>query len=114
MMPKSELGPAVWEKLDKELVGDPVAVGAWAVTPVARLSGNQGSGGDGSNGGRCARLRLDPVAVDVANPADGSTHRVEIHDPTSTALRSMAGAGMVVAGISLAVQFWARVRRRDK
>lgn len=51
MMPKSEFGPAVWEKLDKEMVGDPVAVGAWTVTPVARLSGKQGRGGDGVNGG---------------------------------------------------------------
>lgn len=114
MMPKSEFGPAVWEKLDKEMVGDPVAVGAWTVTPVARLSGKQGRGGDGVNGGGAAHVRLDPVAALVHNHADGSTQRMEIDDPTATALRGMAGVGLVVAGISLAVQCWARVRRRNK
>ena len=39
---------------------------------------------------------------------------IEIDDPTSTALRGMAGVGLAVAGISLAVQFWARARRRNK
>jgi hypothetical protein len=112
MMSKSEFGSAVWEKVDKELVGDPVTVGAWTVTPMARLWGSQGGKVEGLNGGGGARLRLDPVAVTVAGPADGSTQRVEIDDPTSTALRGMAGAGLVVAGISLAVQFWARSRRK--
>ncbi len=113
-MPKSEVGPAVWGKVDEELVGEPVAVGAWTVTPVARLSGKQGSGGDGVNGGGGASVRLDPVAVAVVNPADGSTQRVEIDDPTSAALRGMAGAGLLVAGISLAVQIWARTRQKNE
>ncbi len=114
MMAKSELGPVVRGKVDKELVGDPVAAGAWTVTPVARLRGNQGSGGDGVNGGAGARVQVDPVAVDVINPADDSTQRIEIHDSTSAALRGMAGAGLLVAGISLAVQVWARGRERNK
>jgi len=113
MMAKSEFGSAAaWEKVDKEWVGDPVAVGAWTVTPVARLRGNQGHGGDGVNGGGGARVQLEPVAVDVANPADDSTQRIEIEDPTSTALRGMAGVGLVVAGVSLAVQIWAQTRRK--
>ena len=111
-MPKSEVGPAAWEKVDKELVGDPVSVGGWTVTTVARLRGNQGHGGDGVNGGGGARVRLDPVAVDIVNPADDSVQRIEIGDPTSIALQGMAGAGLMVAGVSLAVQVWVRTRRK--
>lgn len=101
-------------KLDRELAGEPMEVGAWTVTPLARLHGHYGEGWDpqGSQAGG-VRVRLDPVAVTVASPTDGSTQRIEIDDPTSTALRGMARVGLVVAGVSLAIRFFMWMRRRE-
>jgi uncharacterized spore protein YtfJ len=112
MMAKSEPRPAAQQTVDKELLGDPVTVGAWTVIPEARLSGSQGSGGDDVNGGGGARLRLDPVAVTVRD-ADGTTRRIEIRDTTAQAVQAMARAGLFIALLSLALQLWAGKRRKS-
>ena len=90
-------------RIDRELVGEPMAVGGRTIRTVARLTGWAG-GTDGNAGGTGggAWLNVRPVEVIVSEP-DGSDSRVLIVDPAATALRGIVASALVVAGVCAAV-----------
>ncbi len=98
-------------RIDRRLVGNPIQIDSRIVQPVARLRGRLGSGGSQTGGGAGGMLRLEPVAV-IVRQADGAESTVALADPTAEALRSMAGAAVAVAVLSIVLTMLARVLRR--
>jgi hypothetical protein len=92
-----EKGPGV--RIDRILVGDPIAAGGYTIRPVARAGGRYG-GGHGEEGrGFGAWLRVRPLEVRVSDPG-GAEHTVSITDPTGDAVRRIAVMALVVAAVS--------------
>jgi hypothetical protein len=86
-------------KIDRILLGDPIAAGGYTVEPVARAGGWYG-GGDGEQGrGFGAVLKIRPLEVRVSD-STGVEHTVPITDPTGDAVRQIALVGMLVAAVS--------------
>ena len=89
-------------RLDWELVGEPILAGGRAVQPVARLSGWVGGNMSEKGGGAGAWVRVRPVEV-VVREADGAESRVSIVDAEQAAIRGMAMQGLAVAAICAAI-----------
>ena len=66
-------------RLDWELVGEPIIAGERTIQPVARLSGWAGGNMSEQGGGAGAWVRVRPVEV-VVREADGTESRVPIVD----------------------------------
>ena len=89
-------------RIDWELVGEPILVGSRAVQPVARLNGWVGGNISEQGGGAGAWVRVRPVEV-VVREADGAESRVPIVDAEQAALRGMVVPALAVAGLCAAI-----------
>jgi hypothetical protein len=89
-------------RIDWELVGEPILAGGRAVQPVARLSGWAGGNMSKQGGGAGAWVRVRPVEV-VVREADGAESRVPIIDPGQAAVRGVIIPALAVAGICAAI-----------
>jgi hypothetical protein len=108
-------------RIDRILVGAPIAVGERVLRPVTR-AGGWARGGDGEQGrGFGGWLRLQPLEVRVSEPGRDD-YTVAVADPTGDAVRRMALLGFVVAaastllllvGILLRPRPWGRLARRE-
>ncbi len=89
-------------RIDQELVGQPLVVGGRTIQPIARLSGwaggNLGKQGGGGGGWVCVR----PVEV-VVREADGAESRVHIADAGQAAVRGVVVPALAVAAVCAAV-----------
>jgi hypothetical protein len=83
-------------RLDQELRGEPLTIGARTLVPVARLSGVLYEGGGETSRGIFGHLRLRPVEVTVRD-GDSNEERIAIRDATRTAALGMAAAAAAVA-----------------
>lgn len=100
-------------KIDQQLAGAQITVGGRTVQPMARLTGQQSSGGPAA-GGAAAWVRLSPIAVLVREP-DGSERRIAVTDPTGQVMRALIAAAAFVATISALLIAIARLAgRRDQ
>ncbi len=82
-------------QINTELSGQPIAVGARTLQPVAHIRGWRGGGGEGTNSGGGAFVRLRPIAVHVTE-AGQPDYTVEIADPTQQPLRVFLGVAAVI------------------
>jgi len=98
-MPEEKTRP---NRIEWELVGEPILAGGRAVQPVARLSGWTGGNMSEQSGGAGAWVRVRPVEV-VVREADGAESRVPIVDAGEAAVRGMMMQGLAVAGICAAI-----------
>jgi len=98
-MPEEKTRP---NRIEWELIGEPILVGGRAVQPVARLSGWAGGKMSEQGGGAGAWVRVRPVEV-VVREVDGTESRVPIVDAGEAAMRGMAMQGLAVAGICAAI-----------
>ena len=89
-------------RLDWELVGEPILAGGRTIQPVARLSGWAGGNMSEQGGGAGSWVRVRPVEV-VVREVDGTESRVPIVDAGEAAMRGMAMQGLAVAGICAAI-----------
>jgi len=89
-------------RIDRELIGEPLAVGDRTIQPVARLRGWAGGQDSPHSGGGGGWLQVRPVEV-IVREADGAESRVPIVNPAAPALRGIVQAGLVVAGICAAI-----------
>ena len=89
-------------RLDWELVGEPILAGGRTIQPVARLSGWAGGNMSEQGGGAGAWVRVRPVEV-VVREADGTESRVPIVDAEQAAIRGMVVPALAVAGICAAI-----------
>jgi hypothetical protein len=86
-------------RIDRILVGDPIAVGDRTLRPIAR-AGGWGGHGEGEQGrGFGALFRVQPLEVRVSEPGRAE-YTVSISDPTRDAMRRMALAALFVAAVS--------------
>ena len=86
-------------RIDRTLVGDPIAAGGHMLRPVARAGGWAG-GRDGEQGrGFGGWLRIQPLEVRVSDPG-GDEYTVSISDPTGDAVRRIVLIGLLVAAVS--------------
>ena len=98
-MPEEKTRP---NRIDWELVGEPIVAGGRAIQPVARLSGWVGGNISEQGGGAGAWVRVRPVEV-VVREADGTESRVPIVDAEQAAIRGMVIPALAVAGICAAL-----------
>ncbi len=98
-------------KIDRRLVGEPVVIDGRSVQVVARLRGRLGMGGNTQGGGAGGQFSLEPVEL-IVREADGVESSLALSDPTSQALRSIAGVAVAVAALSLASSVLVRLARR--
>jgi len=97
-------------KIDQQLAGAQITVGGRTVQPMARLMGQQNSGGPAASGAG-AWVRLEPIAVIVREP-DGSERRIAVTNPTGQILRALIAAAAFVATISALLIAIARLTGR--
>ena len=83
-------------RLDQELRGEPLTIGARTLVPVARLSGVLYKGGGETGRGIFGYLRLRPVEVTVRD-GDNNEERIAIRDAIRAAELRMAAAAAAVA-----------------
>jgi hypothetical protein len=95
----SETGPA--GRSERELVGEPIQVGAYTLRPVAHLDSRFGAPKRDTFALVWGYSRLDPVAVIVDGPG-GSERRIAIAGPDNRAAQRLLLAGMLVAAVSAA------------
>ncbi len=91
-----------FQHVERELVGEPLAIGERVIRPVARLRGWVGADGGPHGGWGGGWLRVQPIAV-IVREADGAENRVSITAEANQALRNMIMGGLAVAGICLAI-----------
>jgi hypothetical protein len=77
---------------------------------VARLTGWQGTAGEGRGGLAGVLVRIAPVEVRVRE-GDGSERSLPITDVTREALRGIFIAGLIVAGVGALIMLVARLKR---
>ena len=86
-------------RIDRILVGDPIAAGERTLRPIARVGG-WGGHGEGERGrGFGALFRVQPLEVRVSE-LGRAEYTVSISDPTRDAMRRMALAALFVAAVS--------------
>lgn len=98
-------------RIDRVVVGDPIAAGGRTLLPVARAGGWHGGGGNEQGKGAGALLRVQPVEVRVTEPG-GEEYVIPITDPTADAMRQMAAIGLVVAAVSILLMLVGLLRPR--
>jgi hypothetical protein len=86
-------------KIDRILVGDPIAAGGQTLHPVARVGGWLGAQKGEQGKGLGGLLWIQPLEVRVSGPG-GEKTTVFVTDPTGEAARRMALLGLVVAVVS--------------
>jgi len=101
------------QRIDRQLLGEPISVGDRTIQPVARMGGWYGSQYGPTGGGAGAWLRLSPVEV-IVQESDGSERRVPVTDPTREAMRAIAQSGLIVAGLCWLIMLALWLRRRKK
>jgi hypothetical protein len=85
-------------QLEREVVGEELAIGERSIQPMAQMTGWYGSDAHARAGLAWAWLRLQPTGVKVQE-ADGQEAFVPIEDATAAALQGIALGGLVVAVI---------------
>jgi hypothetical protein len=87
------------DRIDRVLVGEPIAAGGHTLQPVARAGGWFGGDQGAQGGGFGGWLRIKPLEVRVSGPG-GEETTVTVTDPTRDAVRRMALVAVVVAAVS--------------
>jgi hypothetical protein len=95
---------------DRQLTGPEISVGGHTIRPVARMTGQQASGGNGASGWARAAVRVTPTEV-IARRGDGAEQRLPVTDPTRMVLRSMAWTAGAVTALCLVVMLITRIVR---
>jgi len=98
------------ERTEKELIGQPIQVGAYTLRPVAHLHERLDAPGGPSYGIVWGYARLEPVAVIVDGP-DGVVRRVAITNPDGRAARRLLRAGLLAAAVSAGAIVASRLAR---
>ena len=108
-------GKSPWAKIDRQLEGEPMAVGDRTLQAVGHLQGWQMNAGDGSGGFSSLVARLKPLEVVVREGDD--EYRVAVVDPQQEPLRGILMAGVAVCVgcmfIMLIVHLLARRRAKS-
>jgi hypothetical protein len=99
------------DRIDRVLVGEPIAAGGHTVQPVARAGGWYGQGGDEQGKGFGGLLRVQPLEVRVSDP-NGDEYTVFVTDATSDAIRRIALMGLLVAAVSALIMLLGLLRPR--
>jgi len=87
-----------FKEIDKQLVGEPIAVAKYTLQPVAQVTGQRMSIEGETGGGAGAWLRVNPVKVIVCEDG-GKEYEVSITDDTREAVQQIAQAGLLVAAV---------------
>ena len=96
-------------EIDREVAGEDVQVGEYALRPVARLRGKVWRMPDGEVQG--AAMRVNPTGVHVSHQ-DGSEHHLSIPTAQNPALQGMAYGALAIAGICLLIMMVAQLLSR--
>ena len=96
--------------VDTEVEGATVESHGFMVTPVARLRGQAGAGGDERGNWEYAWVAVRPVRMTVRD-ATGQTENVKLVNSEGMILTAMAFIGLVVAAVSLLISLLARKQR---
>jgi hypothetical protein len=83
-------------RVDRELVGEPLAVGSYTVQPAAKVGGWYGASEGAGGGGFGGWLHVVPTGVTVRDRY-GREQSLPIIDTTAETLRGIVGAGLFVA-----------------
>ena len=100
-------GKSPWAKIDRQLEGEPMAVGDRMLQAVGQLQGWQMKAGDGSGGFSSIVARLKPTEVIVHEGDD--EYRVAVTDPQQEPLRGILMASIAVSAICLSIMLLARL-----
>jgi hypothetical protein len=87
------------KRIEKELTGAPIQVGATTLRPVAHLHARLGAPRRASYGLVWGVTRLEPVALMVDGP-DGAVRRIAVANSDDRAARRLLWAGLLVAVLS--------------
>ena len=71
-------------RFDRALTGPDITVGGHTLRPVARMTGQYTSGGNGSSVRGYGSVRAVPAEV-IVRRGDGAEQRLRVTDPTGTA-----------------------------
>ena len=98
-------------KIDRIIVGEPIAAGDRLLSPVARVAGwlgaQKGERGNGFGG----LLRIQPLEARVSGPG-GDESSVYVTDPVGDAERQMVLSALFVAAVSVLLLLIALLRPR--
>ncbi len=108
MMMQPDLVETVTE-IDREMMGEQMQVGEYAIRPVARLRGKVWRMPEGEAQG--AVVRVNPTEVRVSH-LDGSEHLLPIPATQNQALQAMALGALAIAGICLLIMMVAQLLSR--
>jgi hypothetical protein len=97
-------------RFDRELRGPEITVGGHTIQPVARMTGQQSSGGNSTSVWGYASVRVTPDGV-IVRQADGAEQRVQVTDPTRAAIQSMAMTAGAIAALCMAIMLIVRIVR---
>jgi hypothetical protein len=97
-------------RFDRELRGPEITVDGHTIQPVARMTGQHASGGNGSSVWGYATVRVAPTDVIVCR-GDGAAQRVQVTDPTRAAIQSMAMTAGAIAAVCLVIMLIVRIVR---
>ena len=95
-------------RFDRELTGPDITVGGHTLRPVARMTGQYRSGGNGSSVWGYASVRAIPAEV-IVRQGDGAEQRLQVTDPTRTALLGMALTAGAIAALCMAIMLIIRI-----
>jgi uncharacterized spore protein YtfJ len=98
-------------KIDRLLTGKQIPVGDRTIQPVAHLSGWIGGNGGPHGVGGGGWVRVRPVAV-IVREADGTESRVPVVDAGTQAIRGIVMAGLMVAGVCVAIMVIRRLTNK--
>ena len=87
-----------FKEIDKQLVGEPIAVAKYTLQPVAQVTGQRMSIEGETGGGAGALLRVTPVKV-IVSESDGKEYEVPITDDSREVVHQIAQAGLLVAAV---------------
>lgn len=98
------------KRIEKELTGESLQVGAYRLRPVAHLRGRLGAPKRSSDNLAWGYARLEPVALIVDSP-DDTVRRIAIAGSDGRVARGLLGAGLLIAIVSAAVIVARRLAR---
>lgn len=96
--------------IDRRLTGPEITVGGHTIQPVARMTGQHTSAASGSGNWQRASVRVVPAEV-IVRQGDGAEQRVQVTDPTRTALLSMAFTAGAITALCMAIMLIVRIMR---